>query len=238
MYSKFDLRQMAFQLTPLKSKEDALKKVKEKVAELKLSDTEAIEFIKQLNTASQYGAFKTAEFKLDAGANFDAVLLNPTSTFKELSKTAGITSLGSEPTQVGYFNRSRLQQNNKAKVANLQAEEKTFSTIEALNVVKKASLEDEEAWDALKRVKRDTKQQKISTLHTYQETIQAFETLVHKYAYLENKYNQLVPEKSQQARQKAPTATEVVKATRLYEKLASLTTSLTNINLIESIVGE
>jgi hypothetical protein len=235
--TKFDLRKLAMQIVPFSSKEEAVDKIKKKVAELRMNDHEIIEFIKQANVASQYKAYKDNNFKLNTEIN--AVTVVPAHVFNEISKVNLKKTAAKAPTFFTNLKKVISSDYSVKKTASL----KVFEKIEKpdlskslMELVKIASVNDR----ALKAVK-DIESYAVNNLKYKKGEFIAlskkFEDYIRMFPSLKSKYASLLDDNGVMGTSiRTPSARDIVEIKTLQEKIGSVVLEISKLNNILDIV--
>ena len=234
MQTKFDLRKIAFSLLPFQSTDEATAKIKGKVAELKLSDLEIIEFIKQCNVANQYSAYKKAGFNMTS-TNFDTVVINPVKLFNDLIKVSAFTT----PVKTkNVFTNLKTAALRKSSALEQKFTPKVDMSTQLMEMVKVAKT-NIDAKFALKKIRSYAEFELLKTKQQFFKTASKFEDLVKSFPYMRAKYANLVDVKSGMGfvSNRIPTAKDIVEMRELSEKLGCLSDEIAHINNILDIIG-
>ena len=240
MKTKFDLRKIAFELVPFKSQEDAINKIKQKVAELKLNDKECLEMVKQVNTASHYTAYKTANFMM-SGDDMGVITVKPSQVFKELLK---VSSLGKPQKKLSRFTLLK-EKIGPRKLAKLEENFELHSDPvgDILDIIKFSKLDTTEAIDAriaLKDIKKTAELETYKAKNEFIELANKFENCIKMFPNLRTKYASLIDvSKLDFIGNRIPTARDIIEIRGIQEKLSALTDRLGELNnVIDLIEGE
>lgn len=235
--TKFDLRKIAGQLIPFQSKEEAVEKIKNKVSELKMSDSEILEFIKQANVASQYDAYKNKGYKLNT--DIDAITVVPSKVFEEITKVNLKKSASKKPSFFSNLKNvvsSSYSMKKKASLEVFKPVQNTDISSSLIELIKLSGINDR----ALKAVKdielfavNDLKSKKgefISLSKKFEETIRRFPSLKSKYA------NLLDDRGSMGNSYLIPSAGDIVEVKKLQEKIANIVVEISKLSNVLDII--